>query len=40
MTAEFKMYWLARGTNNANFNCPMQGDYRLFTDWRPRCSIL
>lgn len=27
-----------RETNNANFNCPIKGDYRLFTDWRPRCS--
>ena len=27
-----------RETNNANFNCPIRGDYRLFTDWRPRCS--
>lgn len=27
-----------RENNNANFNCPVKGDYRLFTDWRPRCS--
>jgi len=28
----------SRETNNANFNCPIKGDYRLFTDWRPRCA--
>ena len=27
-----------RETNNASFNCPIKGDYRLFTDWRPRCA--
>jgi hypothetical protein len=21
-----------------NGNCPIKGDYRLFTDWRPRCA--
>lgn len=28
----------SKETDNANFNCPVKGDYRLFTDWRPRCS--
>lgn len=27
-----------RETDNANFGCPVKGDYRLFTDWRPRCA--
>jgi hypothetical protein len=27
-----------RETNNTSFNCAIKGDYRLFTDWRPRCS--
>lgn len=27
-----------RETDNVNFNCPVKGDYRLFTDWRPRCA--
>lgn len=27
-----------KDSDNANFNCPVKGDYRLFTDWRPRCS--
>jgi hypothetical protein len=39
MTSEFKQCnGCTRETNNANFNCPVKGDYRLFTDWRPRCS--
>lgn len=39
MSAEFKSCnSCTRETNNANFNCPVKGDYRLFTDWRPRCS--
>ena len=39
MTAEFKTCnGCTRETDNANFNCPIKGDYRLFTDWRPRCS--
>lgn len=39
MSAELKScIGCTRETNNANFNCPIRGDYRLFTDWRPRCS--
>jgi hypothetical protein len=39
MTTELKACnGCTRETNNANFNCPIRGDYRLFTDWRPRCS--
>lgn len=39
MSAEFKSCdGCTRETNNANFNCPIKGDYRLFTDYRPRCA--
>jgi hypothetical protein len=39
MSAEFKScVGCTRETNNSLFNCPIRGDYRLFTDWRPRCS--
>lgn len=41
MSAEFKTCnGCTRETDNANFNCPIKGDYRLFTDWRPRCSTI
>lgn len=39
MSAEFKSCTgCTRETNNNNFNCPVKGDYKLFTDWRPRCA--
>lgn len=39
MATEFKSCnSCTRETNNAHFNCPIKGDYRLFTDWRPRCA--
>lgn len=25
--------------DNTNANCPIKGDYRLFTDYRPRCAV-
>jgi hypothetical protein len=39
MSAEHKTCTsCSRENNNTNFNCPVKGDYRLFTDWRPRCA--
>jgi len=40
MTAEFKSnIGCNRETDNSYFSCPIKGDYRLFTDWRPRCAL-
>lgn len=40
MTAEFKSsIGCNRETDNSHFNCPIKGDNRLFTDWRPRCAM-
>lgn len=39
MTAEFKSCnGCTRETNNANFDCPVKGDYRFVTNWTPRCA--
>jgi hypothetical protein len=38
MTSDFTGCSLNKSSNE-ELACPVRGDYRLFTDWRPRCAV-